>query len=159
MSFEDVWALPEGPLDVAALDEAIADLASSLQIEVRKMRRTHAVDVELRVGTGRILDVLRQVDSRSFVFGLEGERFAEEIEPPRDAAASYYQLIITFLEADDESPPTMVVYSNDADNRRVWAVAHALFRKLAQRMRAEPIEHSPEEAMGWSSAAILTPRN
>jgi len=159
MSFEDVWALPEGPLDLAALDEAVADLASRLHIEVRKMRRTHAVDVELRVATGRILDVLRELDPESFVFDLEGDRLAEEIEPPRDLAAAHYRLVISFFEADEESPATMVVYSNDSDNRRVWAVAHALFRTLAQRMRADPIESTPEEAMCWSSAAILKPRN
>jgi hypothetical protein len=137
VSFEDVWALPQGPLDVAALDEAMVDLASRLHIEVGKMQRTHAVDVQLRVPIERILDVLRDLDPQSFVFGLDGPRLAEEIEPPWDVAASHYRLVISLYEADE---PTMVVYSNDADNRRVWAVAHALFRKLAQRMRAEPID-------------------
>jgi hypothetical protein len=157
MSFEDVWALPEGPLDLARLDEGLAALRTDLAIEAARVQRTRAVDVRLRVPRERVFDVLRTIDPDSFVFRLEGERRAQEIEPPRESAATHYRFVITLYDGDDEQAPSIMLYSNEADNRQGWAVAHALFRRLATRMGAEPIEESAEDAMGWDPGAILKP--
>jgi hypothetical protein len=103
----------------------------------------------------RVLEVLRALQPTSFVFGLNPDDLAEEIEPPQDEDATDYHVDADFHLGNDDEPGTMSIYSNTSDNRRVWEVLSALFLALADAIGAFEPERDPDEAMGWDPSAIL----
>jgi hypothetical protein len=137
MSWEDVWRLSLPPIDREHVVEALRQAFPELESRVVP----YGAKLEIRVNVPKesILDVLRKVDPSSSVFLMDAERLAEEIEPPYDPASPSYTLTMT---VDDD---TFGVYSNSGDNRRVWAVAHAVFRTLAAHLHAEPVDEEDIE--------------
>jgi len=57
----------------------------------------------------RVLEVLRALQPTSFVFGLNPDDLAEEIEPPQDEDATDYHVDADFHLGNDDEPGTMSI--------------------------------------------------